>query len=274
MAKEKRVIITGNRGYIAHNLEKYLTKNGYTVGGFDIKDNVDAINFSLPKKHGINAIIHLAAISSVGECENNVESAVKNNIIAASNIFRLSVEHAIPVIFTSSQAAKSYDISTYGSTKKYAECYAKYFNAGGGRIRILRLCNVYGGERYLEEKDSVVARFIKSKNKTGKVTVNGTGAQTRDFVHVEDVCEAIYLSLYNLRDIDEIIDIGTGKETSILELAKMMECDISFNGKSNSIGATRNVANLQVTSEILGYYPKRSLEDYILKIKNQNVSNS
>jgi nucleoside-diphosphate-sugar epimerase len=266
MAKEKRVIITGNKGYISRNLEKYLTKNGYVVGGFDIKDGVDASTFSLPKKHGITAIIHLAAIASVNECEKNIEAAVKNNIIASSNIFQLSIENDIQIIFASSQAAKSYDHSTYGATKKYAECYAKFFNTVGGKIRILRLCNVYGGDGYLEEKDSVVARFIRAKKESRQAVIHGDGSQTRDFVHIDDVCEAIYLSLYNTRDMDEIIDVGTGKETSILELANILGCDITLDANFSDTGVTRNVANLKYASEILGYHPKKSLEEFATRL--------
>ena len=163
MAREKKAIITGNKGYIAYNLEKYLTNAGYIVGGFDIKDGVDAATFSLPKKHGINVIIHLAAISSIAECEQNIEAAVKNNIIASSNIFQIGLNNDVPVIFASSQAAKSYDNSTYGATKRYAECYAKYFNALGGKIRVLRLCNVYGGEKYLEDMPNVMLNTLMLK---------------------------------------------------------------------------------------------------------------
>jgi UDP-glucose 4-epimerase len=261
MSREKRVIITGNKGYISRNLEKYLTKNGYTVGGFDIKEGVDAATFSLPKKHGITAIIHLAAIAGVNECEKNIEAAVKNNIIAASNIFQLSIENDIQVIFASSQAAKNHN-SVYGSTKKYAECYAKFFNTMGGKIRVLRLCNVYGGEGYFEDKDSVVARFVRAKKEGEKAIIHGQGNQTRDFIHIDDVCEAIYLSIYNTRDMDEVLDVGTGRETSVLELANILGCDISFDEKYKAIGVTRSAANIKLTEDLLGYRPKVSLEEF------------
>jgi UDP-glucose 4-epimerase len=262
----KRVIITGNKGYIAHNLEKFLINKGYIVGGFDVKDGIDASVFSLPKKHNVDTIIHLAGIAGIKQCESNVNTTVKNNIISSSNIFQQAANHNVQVIFASSQAAKKPDSSVYASTKRYAECYANYFNNNlNGKIRILRLCNVYGGEKYLEEKDSVVARFIRAKKENTPAIVHGDGTQTRDFIHIDDVCNAIYLAMNNPREFDEIIDIGTGVETSILRLAELIGCDYTFQPSSNNIGVKRNPINMKKSEELFGYYPNTPLEEGIKK---------
>jgi len=263
MAKHERILITGNRGYIANNLTKYLSDRGFLVGGFDKKDGVVAESFCFPKKMDLFAIIHLAAISSIQGCEGDINAVVTNNVIASSNIFGQATDYKIPVVFASSQAAKRPNSSVYAGSKKYAECYAHYFNSYGGRIRILRLSNVYGGERYLEDKHSVVAKFMRARLNGNYITVNGTGEQTRDFVHVEDVCEAIYLSLYNLRDFDDPIDIGSGESLKIIDLAKMTGCEIEFDENLTSIGVMRNEVDLKLAESILGYKPKFKVYEYV-----------
>lgn len=263
MAKNsKKILITGNRGYIAKNLALYLSDKGFQTGGFDKKDGVYAETFTIPKKHDLFAIIHLAAISSIEECEKNIADVVTNNVIASSNIFDQATHYRIPVVFASSQAAKKPESSVYGSSKRYAECYADYFNDHGGKIRVLRLANVYGGRNYIEEKSSVVAKFMRARSNGNHLIVNGTGEQTRDFVHVEDVCQAIYLSLYNLRDFEEPVDIGSGCSISVLDLAKMTGCEIEFNYKSSAVGTMKNEVDLSLAKELLGYEPHHNICNY------------
>lgn len=259
----KKILITGNKGYIAKNLEKHLSDKGFWIGGFDKKTGICAASFRLPKKSDIFAIIHLAATSGIEECNKDIEETIKNNVIAASNMFLVALENDIPIIFISSQAAKDHNSSVYAASKYYAECYASYYNLQGAKIRILRLSNVYGGIDYIEKKNSVVAKFLKAKKEGRSLIVNGDGSQVRDFVHVDDVCEAIYSSLYNLRDLEEIIEIGSGTGTSIISLAYLIGGRIEFNEKSPDIGVQRSVANLNHAIELLSFSPKKTLEEYI-----------
>jgi nucleoside-diphosphate-sugar epimerase len=102
--------------------------------------------------------------------------------------------------------------------------------------------------------------------KEGKpLVIYGDGNQTRDFIYAEDVCEAIYLSL----DSDyggEIFQIGTGKETRIIDLAKKIK---SLSGKNLKIEfkpprkgeIRRNYSNITKAQKILDYEPKVSLDE-------------
>jgi nucleoside-diphosphate-sugar epimerase len=258
---KKRILITGNQGYIAKNLTKYLEAQGYVVGGFDKKLSVCAESFTLPKKPNLFAIIHLAAVAGINECENNIDDAIKNNIIASSNMFYLGYTHNIPVVFTSSQAAKTPQKSVYGSTKRYAECYAAYYNSLGANIRVLRLCNVYGGIDFLETKTSVVANFINAKLNNEHLIIHKHGEQTRDFIHVDDVCAAITLSLHNMRDIEDIIDIGTGTATSIRDLAEKISAKHVFS--TADVGVESNKADTKKARDLLGFYTKHTLDNVV-----------
>ena len=73
----------------------------------------------------------------------------------------------------------------------------------------------------LVEKKSVIANFINAKLRSEAIVIDGDGNQTRDFIHVNEVCKAIErcLPLYGIE-----VDIGTGKERSINQVANMLGC--------------------------------------------------
>lgn len=268
ISPKRRILITGNEGYIAENLKTFFEDRGFIVGGFDRKNNVYTETFQLPKKHGLFAIVHLAGVSGLEECEGSPEAAVKSNIIGSANIFQQGLNHDIPIIFVSSQAAKNASQSVYGTTKYFAECYADYFNSLGAQIRILRLCNVFGGPNYLDKKSSVIAKFLRAKMESKPIIVHGEGTQKRDFVHVDDVCEAIFLSLFNFNhDLDVILDVGTGEGTQIIDLANMITGDIQFSNERD-IGISSNIANTSLTNEIIGFQPTHTLSEYISSFNN------
>ena len=93
-------------------------------------------------------------------------------------------------IFASSCGAPQ-SLSPYSASKLAGEALCKaYRHSYDMDIVILRLANIYGPHSL--HKESVVAKFIKAKLNNESVTIYGNGEQTRDFVHVLDVCKAIY----------------------------------------------------------------------------------
>ena len=81
-------------------------------------------------------------------------------------------------------------LSPYGASKLSCEGYCSAFNGSYGlKTVVLRFSNVYGP--YCLHKQSVIAKFIKNGISKGELTVYGDGNQTRDFIHVNDLCHAI-----------------------------------------------------------------------------------
>jgi UDP-glucose 4-epimerase len=152
----------------------------------------------------------------------------------------------------------------YASIKRIIEVEADRLNVAGADNRILRLTNVYGGKDYLEKKNTVVKKFVKAKELNAKLIINGKGEQIRDFLHVEDVCDAICRCvLYNDR-ILEPIDIGTGVGVSILELAEMFDSEFTLVPESDIVGADESVADPEFAKELFGFvaFPAK-LKEYI-----------
>jgi len=260
-----KILITGGRGYIGENLKK-------TSSEFDVCDygctlaHAQHLDFADIKDH--KGIVHLAALSGLAACEENPTEAVNKNILTAMNVFRLGLLAQIPVVFTSSQAAKDPQSSRYAYMKWICEQMAEIYNKEGGFNYVLRLSNVYGGYKYLEKKQTCIKQFITRYNKGYPLIVHGNGEQKRDFIHVDDVCEAIKNCFFHTDfSVDtEPMDIGTGKATSIMELVTM------FPKKQNqhfeyqnirNVGADSSIANTGRAERLIGFKAKRKLEDYI-----------
>jgi UDP-glucose 4-epimerase len=266
----ENVLITGGSGYIGTNLSAYLSKKDFNVWQFDKKDSglrPDS-NVERLEKIGsnIDLIVHLAAFPGIVNCINDFERAVTDNISTAFNIFRIGKIQRIPVIFTSSQAAKDPHDNFYASIKRIIEVEAERLNREeGADIRVFRLTNVYGGDKYLESKNTVVKMFIRAKQSGEKMVINGNGKQVRDFIHVLDVCEAIWLCSKKEKEKGFLlpIDVGTGKGVSVLDLAKMLKSKFTFDKKSGIVGISKSVANPDQAFKLFGFKAKHKLSTYI-----------
>jgi len=260
-----KVLVTGSEGYIGKELKKYLTTLGNEIICYDKKINKNVEN--IHSVHFCDAIVHLAAIAGVSECEEDKDQAVIDNIIASSHIFKLAYKNNKPLIFASSQAAKKPTANFYATTKYIAEQNAFYLNGLGADIRILRFTNIYGGD--MNGKNSVIANFTEACKNNKDIIVNGDGNQVRDFIHIQDICKAIFLALQN-KGISEPIDIGTGIGTRIIDLAKMFKNIFTITEKYDKVGISYNVADTLLAKNLLGFRTSIKLEDFIYMLKGEN----
>lgn len=268
----KQIVITGSEGYIGTNLIEYLSEHApdMKIREFDkvLGDEYRAESLYLHPDD--KAIIHLAALPGVKDCEENYEEAIIDNLSTAFHVFDLGVFHMIPVIFASSQAAKHPGTSKYANMKYICETQAKRLNQYQlADIRLLRFCNLYGGKGYETRKNTVICKFLRKQREESTLIINGSGGQKRDFIHVKDVCRAIFNCLkVNRFDYphNETIDIGTGKGVTILQLAKMFRnVRIDHNYSSDLIGPRESIADTGPAAKYLNFKAKSKLKKYIKK---------
>jgi UDP-glucose 4-epimerase len=122
---------------------------------------------------------------------------------------------------------------------------------------------VYGGDNYLDKKNTVVKQFIMARRNDIQCVVNGDGSQIRDFIHVEDVCEAIYKCIMYGKRILEPVDIGTGIGVSIKNLAKMLGSKFTMCENSDTIGSSESIADPTLAKELFGFEAVQSLTEYL-----------
>lgn len=188
-------------------------------------------------------VVHLAAQASLLESYNDPVRDADINIMGTLNMIRLSDEHKVRrFVFTStSAAASSYGHywtdeevppdSPYGISKRSAEYYLSKINMKRACIVILRLANVYGlGQKPLGES-ILIARALSHIYQKTDFVVHGDGAQTRDFIYVEDVAEAIYRASVDRYDMGGLYNISTCKQTSVLDVLEILKKETKYKRK-------------------------------------------
>ena len=258
-----KILVTGGMGYIGSNLCNYLNDRDISVIIYDKKDGwcaTKTIDLS-----NVDAVVHLAAISGINKCKDNLQECIVDNISSAFHIFGLAYREGKRVVFTSSQAAKNPESSVYAMCKYICEIEAIRLNNRGGDIKVLRLANVYGGNNFFENKTTAIANFVNiyKGSPSYPLIINGDGKQTRDFIHIQDICDAIYKCLIHDDKINEPLDIGTGIQTSVLDIAKMFDgYPHMFDDKIDG-GIYRNIVDTTKAKKLLGFKAMRRIEDYI-----------
>ena len=159
-------------------------------------------------------------------------------------------------------------ISPYGASKLCGEAYCSaYFGSFGLETVALRFGNVYGP--YSTHKGSVVAKFIKHIMAGEQLPVYGDGNQTRDFIYVDDLVNAILLAMEKPDIGGEVFQIATHKEHTVAEVAESLNMLAEkYLGRKSEIvyererkgEVRRNYSDISKARRLLGFEPKWELE--------------
>lgn len=248
----KNILLTGSEGYIATNF-KSLYKDYYNFIELDKQIGKPVLNYNKFDTDNINCIVHLAAISGIQNCEEDKNQTIIDNVSSSLYLFKKSFKYKIPLIFASSQGAKTPD-NLYSITKNICDKEIISYNLENPLFFSLRFANVYGGINYLKTKTSVVSKFINAKINGDFLKIHGDGSQIRDFIHVNDICKIINLIIdKNLKSVYPI-DVGTGVGISIEQLANMIG-GFKHYTKSRQIGVQSNIANTDSLNKIFNFVP-------------------
>jgi len=158
-------------------------------------------------------------------------------------------------------------VSPYCASKLAGEAYCSaYFRSFGIKTIALRFGNVYGP--FSKHKNSVVAKFIKQAFAGEPLEIYGDGDQTRDFIYINDLIQAIILSVGS--DIGgEVFQIATFKETTVKAIAhKIKNLIESETGQKVSIvysdsrlgDVKRNFSDISKAKKMLGFTPEFDLD--------------
>ena len=201
-----KILVTGHKGFIGSHVYEHLTKIGYEVDGLDKPDDVrDIIRFIACNGVKYNVIIHLAAYAALRDSVQNPDKFWDNNVIKAKRLFDYCGRNNIRLLYASSAGAHGWWDNPYAITKKVNEFMAPDNSVG------MRFFNVWAEKG---SRDDMLYEMLKQG------TAQYITRHRRDWIHVHDVARAIcYLIPDKFRGV---LDIGTGKNYSVLELAMRM----------------------------------------------------
>jgi UDP-glucose 4-epimerase len=226
-------------------------------------------------------VVHFAALTSVTFSVANPDLTFDVNTFGTLNLLRACVDQAVgKFVFISSCAVygdtkflpvdesfKANPISPYAESKFLAEGHCLRFNQQKilGSV-VLRFFNVYGPRQGLNDYSGVITLFIDRARRKEPLVVYGDGSQTRDFVSVHDIVEAILAAMRSADAQGQVFNIGSGKPTSINELAKtvleLAGFDLAIRYEKPRVGDIKDsYGDTSKAKKVLGYTPRVGLRE-------------
>jgi UDP-glucose 4-epimerase len=246
----KVVLVTGGAGFIGANLVRRLLEDDWSIRVLDNlstcgADHVSSLGIEFIEGDildsdavrravkGCTAVVHLAARAAVRESVIDPFPSFETNALGTLVTLRQSVDADVTNFVLAStnavlgeqeppltEAHVPRPVSPYGASKLAAEAYcASFYGSYGLRTVALRFSNAYGP--FSTHKTSVVSKFTLRLIHGEPLVVYGDGKQTRDYIFVRDIVDAIAASL-DPRTGSDTFQIGTGRETTVLELVDLL----------------------------------------------------
>jgi UDP-glucose 4-epimerase len=302
MSNPKSILVTGGAGFIGSHVVDRLVSEGCAVRVLDdlssgkianidshlssgavefVKGDIRDVTLVSQSLKGIDSVIHLAAQISVAYSIEHPDETYDVNLGGTLNLLRCSALEGVKKFVLASSCAVYGDaevlpikedvrpnpISPYAESKLLGEryCLGFYERALLGTVA-LRFLNVYGPRQGLNDYSGVITKFIDRVIQKKPLVIYGDGSQTRDFVNVKDIVEAIMRSTRNDEALGQVINVGTGKPTSINELAKTIlelagiSTEIIYE-KSRVGDIKDSYADISKAKKLLDYEPKVYLRE-------------
>ena len=291
-----RAVVTGGAGFIGSHLVKELLSNGYYVTVLDDFSTGDMDNLEphpnlmievrditvdeLPTIQ-FDTLFHLAAPVSVPESLEDPMKYWTGICIGSRRVIEWAYEMGAKTVVAASTAAvygDSIDVplkessqpqpmSPYAEFKLEMEYMLAGYNRPEFKCSALRFFNVFGeGQRATGGYRSAVPIFLEQYQSYQPITVTGDGTQTRDWIYVGDIVNAILeMAKADYKQEMPVYNVGSGSETQVIEVAE------AFGGEHIHIAKRdepmRSVADISLITQNLNWKPETNLLSWIKDIK-------
>lgn len=314
-----KVLITGGAGFIGCHLARHCLKLGIEVSILDnlstgLQENVDLLKTLGVEVHigdirdedavrqsvnGCDAVVHLAAQVSVPLSIANPEETMSINVVGTAKVIDACVAHGVNRLVVASSAAVYGDLeimplredftgtlqSPYAESKLKNEEQILEARKSGLKTAALRFFNVYGeGQRPDGAYAAVIPKFVELMTAGRAPRINGDGLQTRDFIHVRDVCNAIVALIQNEWKSEEyhVYNVASQTKVTLLQLVESINASLtSFNenhqnqapihGPERAGDIRHSMADISRLSSVLGWRPTVKFQSGIHELVQCNV---
>lgn len=253
-----KILLTGHKGFIGSALLKRLQKNNQVIG-IDLKDGWDRDKLNNTQdlltcefKEEFDLIIHLAGKSGVRESLKDPAGYWNNNVEATRRLFERY--QGTRILYASSSSAYEPDLNPYAASKYIMEELAERYGTN------------HVGMRFHTVYSDSCPRENMFFNKLRNGTLEYTTRHYRDFIHLEDVLDAIEI-LIKATHVRGVVDIGTGNPVRIQDLAPHVPVRLNTSGEREWTCA--NTKKMKA----LGFKPKYTVKEFLTKQGNDNIIN-
>jgi UDP-glucose 4-epimerase len=233
-----RILITGHLGFIGSNLKSHLEKLNHTVLGIDLKSSQDILTCDFPQ---CDIVIHLAGIGGVRESVDDPAKYWINNVEGTKRVLNFYKDTRVIVAGSSSQYEPH--LNPYAATKHVIE------KIPHKQVCFMRLHTVY----------SSTPRVDMFFDKLIKGTLEYVTDHERDFIHIDDVCDAITLLINS--NIIGPVDVGTGVSIKIKDIRP----DLPIN-HNTPLERKKTLADTSLLKS-LGFSPTHSVNEFLKTLK-------
>ena len=273
--------------HLVHRLSEYYDTCGLGSSSYDLTDDEDSS--AMFARHEADVAIHAAALCRGIGAQRPVDMLAENLKMSMNFLRGARLAEVPKVILISSVCAypknavipfkeddlwNGYPEETnggYGVAKRVlVELGEAYRRQYGMNVVTLLMANMYGpgADNSLKDGHVIPALINKFTEGIGGVVVWGSGNATRDFLYVDDACDAILQVIAT--DCDELINVGTGVETRISEVVDTIARLTGFDGEIDydpmrPDGQPRRVLDVTRARDVLGFEAKTSLEEGLEK---------
>ena len=247
-----KILVTGHYGFIGSTLWNRLLKAGHMLTGLDIAANgLDNLLYCDFPTDDFDLVIHLAGKSGVRESLQDPAGYWQNNVEASRRLFERY--EGTRILYASSSSAYEPDLNPYAASKYILEELATRHTNNVG----MRFHTVYSDSCPRENM------FF---NKLRNGTLEYATRHHRDFIHLEDVLDAIEI-LIKATHVKGVVDIGTGHPVRIQDLAP--ELPVRLNTPGERSWTCANTEKMKA----LGFKPKYTVEKFLTIQQKSNIIN-
>ena len=305
------VLVTGGAGFVGSNLARRLVKEGARVTILDdfftgklsnlagLEGRYELVRGSVTDRDLVSDLVsragivfHLAARNIIASTRNPVED-FQTNIGGTLNILLAAREHRTErVVYTSSVSVYGNPkylpineddrislLTPYAVSKFGGEGYCQaFYESYDLPVAVVRYSNIYGPwQDPANPYCGVIAKFIDKVKAGLPPEIHGDGQQTRDFTFVEDAVEATLVAALSPKAEGEVFNIGTGIETSVNSLARLVselygrDFEPVHIDRRDIDNIRRRVVNIEKIRRLLRWTPSTTLSDGLRKTREWNA---